>query len=163
MITFIYAQDEQGGIGYQNQLPWHLPNDLKFFKAQTMGKTIVMGRKTFESMGCRLLPGRNTVVVTRDTSYKQEIVGLTVLSTVDEVLRMSEQEPLMVIGGAQLFNTLLPYADCVIRTQIKAVFDSDVFMPELDATKWHCEKIEQGIMDEKNQIPHQFEWWKKCE
>ncbi|MBD3948209.1 dihydrofolate reductase [Tuanshanicoccus lijuaniae] len=163
MITFIYAQDNNRGIGYKNQLPWHLPNDLKFFKTQTMGKTIVMGRKTFEAMGCRLLPGRKSVVVTRDASYKQDLDDLTVLTSVDEIVSLSEHETLMIIGGAQLFNALWPYVDCVIRTQIDAVFDCDVFMPELDDTLWECKKIEPGVLDEKNQIPHQFEWWNKCQ
>ncbi|MBF6977685.1 dihydrofolate reductase [Aerococcaceae bacterium zg-BR22] len=163
MITFIYAQDKNRGIGYKNQLPWHLPNDLKFFKTQTMGKTIVMGRKTFEAMGCRLLPGRKSVVVTRDASYKQDMDDLTVLTSVDEIISLSEHETLMIIGGAQLFNALWPYVDCVIRTQIDTVFDCDVFMPELDDTLWECKKIEPGVLDEKNQIPHQFEWWNKCQ
>ena len=76
MLTLVYAQDQAGGIGYQNQLPWHLPNDLKFFKQVTLGHAILMGRKTFESMGCRLLPGRTSYVLTRQEDYKSEIEGL---------------------------------------------------------------------------------------
>lgn len=159
MITFVYAQEARGGIGYQNQLPWHLPNDLKFFKETTMGHTMLMGRKTFESMGKRLLPGRQTVVMTRDLNYGKEIEGLTVINSLEEGLDLAKNQELMVIGGADVFKIFLPYADQIIRTFIEQEFPSDVFMPPINEAEWQLNKVVAGTLDEKNTIPHQYEWW----
>lgn len=161
MITFVYAQEINGGIGYQNQLPWHLPNDLKFFKETTMGHTMLMGRKTFDSMNRRLLPGRQTVVMTRDLDYGKEIEGLTVIHSVEEGLALGKSKEVMVIGGADIFKLFLPYADRIIRTQIQAAFPSDVVMPPINEREWHLDKVVPGVLDEKNMIPHQFEWWSR--
>ncbi|WP_124057348.1 dihydrofolate reductase [Vaginisenegalia massiliensis] len=161
MMYFVYAQDRQGGIGYQNDLPWHLPNDLKFFKEVTMGKTIVMGRKTFESMGKRLLPGRHTIVVTHQADYGKEIEGLEVVQDIDYLRKLSKTIDLMVIGGAGLFNHLWSDVDQIIRTYIDADFTCDVFMPSLDLSVWQCDKVVKVPVSEANPIPHQFEWWSK--
>lgn len=161
MITFVYAQEINGGIGYQNDLPWHLPNDLKFFKEVTMGHTMIMGRKTFEAMDQRLLPGRETVVVTRQTDYGKDIEGLIVVHSIEEVIAMGRDEKLMVIGGASLFQELLPHADEIIRTMIWEEFPADTFMPAIDENEWELVKTVDGQLDEKNQIPHQFQWWER--
>lgn len=161
MITFVYAQDKKGAIGYRNKLPWHLPNDLQFFKKITMGHTLLMGRKTFESMGKRLLPGRKTVVLTEQLDYGTEIEGLTVIHTVAEALTLAEQQELMVIGGSGVFTALLPYADKIIRTFIDAEFTADTHMPPINEAEWQLEATEQGTTDERNQYPHHFEWWTK--
>lgn len=160
-MTFIYAQDMNRGIGYHNQLPWSLPNDLKFFKEQTMGHTIVMGRKTFESMGKRILPGRQTVVVTSTQNYGTDISGLHVVHSIDDIVTLSKTQHLIVIGGSGLFNALWHEVDQIIRTQIFERFNADVFMPEINQAVWQLTKVEQGIVDEYNHYPHQFEWWKK--
>ena len=108
MITLIVAVADSGAIGRNNELPWHLPEDLKRFKRLTMGKPIVMGRKTFESIG-KPLPGRVNIVVTRDPDYRRE--GVVVVHDVDSALRAAGQVPeTMVIGGAELFRSLLPRA-----------------------------------------------------
>lgn len=161
MITFVYAQDKNGAIGYNNQLPWHLPNDLQFFKKTTMGHTLLMGRKTFESMGKRLLPGRKTVVLTEQLDYGAEIDGLTVIHTVAAALRLAEQQELMVIGGSGVFTALFPYADRIIRTFIDAEFTADTYMPPINEAEWQIETTEQGTTDEHNPYPHYFEWWGK--
>lgn len=161
MITLVYAQDKNGGIGYQNDLPWHLPNDLKFFKRVTMGHTMVMGRRTFESMGCRLLPGRETVVVTRDVNYGRDIEGLICLHSIEDVLELSKDKSLKVIGGAQLFLDVLPHADEIIRTVIDAEFPADTFMPDIDENQWTLVQVENGTTDEANIYPHQYQWWKR--
>ena len=161
MISFVYAQEARGGIGYQNQLPWHLPNDLKFFKETTMGHTMLMGRKTFESMGRRLLPGRKTVVMTRDLNYGKEIEGLTVIHRLEEGLELAKDQELMVIGGADIFKLFLPYADKIIRTLIEREFPSDVFMPAIDEAEWQLVKVVVGVLDENNTIPRQYEWWER--
>lgn len=161
MIIFVYAQEQNRGIGFENRLPWHLPNDLKFFKKITMGHTIVMGRKTFESMGSRLLPGRKTVVLTRNSNYRQDLTELTVVTDYQAIVNMGDKEDVMIIGGAEVFKLLLPYADQIIRTQIEATYPCDVFMPEIDEEEWRCFRVEQGVLDEKNSVSHQFEWWRR--
>ena len=109
MITLIVAVADNGVIGRDNALPWHLPDDLKRFKRLTMGKPIVMGRKTFESIG-KPLPGRQNIVVTRDANYRRE--GVTVVHGIDEAVRAAGDAPeIMVIGGAELFRLFLPRAD----------------------------------------------------
>lgn len=161
MISFVYAQERDGGIGYQNGLPWHLPNDLKFFKAMTMGHTMLMGRKTFESMNKRLLPGRETVVLTTQVGYGEDIKGLKVVHSVEEVLAMAQSKTIKVIGGAEIFKLLLPYADEIIRTVIDDSFPADVYMPAIDQKEWTLVKTEQGKTDENNIRAHQYEWWQR--
>lgn len=161
MITFVYAQDLNGGIGYQNDLPWNLPNDLKFFKETTMGHTMLMGRRTFEAMNKRLLPGRKTVVLTTDKTYGQDIPGLMVIHTVEEALELSANNNLMVIGGAKVFLELVNYAEKIVRTVIEENFPSDVVMPEIDTTNWELTKVLQGETDEKNIHTHRYEWWER--
>lgn len=163
MISFVYAQERSGGIGYQNDLPWHLPNDLKFFKKTTMGHTILMGRKTFESMNKRLLPGRKTVVLTSQLDYGSDIEGLLVLHSIEQVREMAKEIDLMVIGGANLFLKLLDDVDQIIRTVIDEDFPFDVQMPEINQDKWELVKQEQGLVDAKNKHPHRFEWWRPKE
>ena len=163
MITFVYAQDLNGGIGYQNDLPWNLPNDLKFFKKTTMGHTMLMGRRTFESMNRRLLPGRKTVVLTTDTTYGQDVPELTVVHTIEDVLALSEDRNLMVIGGAKVFLDLIDYADRVVRTVIEDKFLNDVVMPEIDEENWELTKVVRGETDEKNIHKRRYEWWQRKE
>ena len=161
MISFVYAQERNGGIGYEGDLPWSLPNDLKFFKETTMGHTMIMGRKTFEAMNQRLLPGRKTVVMTTQSNYGQEIEGLTVVHQLNEVLELAKHEHLMVIGGAEIFKILWPHADEIIRTVIDEDFPADVYMPEIDETYWQRVKVIEGETDEANRHVHQYEWWNR--
>ncbi|MCC9274151.1 MAG: dihydrofolate reductase, partial [Enterococcus aquimarinus] len=111
MLAALWAEDLQGIIGKDQTLPWHLPNDLKYFKEMTIGKTIVMGRTTFEGMGSRPLPNRQTIVLTRNPDYQAE--GVTVMHSVDDVLAYAKtkEEPTMIIGGAVVFQDFLPYYD----------------------------------------------------
>lgn len=163
MISLVYAQDQAGAIGYQNDLPWKLPADLQFFKKTTMGHTMVMGRRTFESMGKRLLPGRQTVVVTRQTDYGQAIKGLAVVHSIPELLDRYGDRHLMVIGGADLFKAVLPYTDEIIRTFIFDQFPADTFMDPIDTNRFECVKVATGQVDADNRYPHQFEWWHRKE
>lgn len=129
MISYIVAHDPNLVIGKDNQLPWHLPGDLAYFKKQTMGKAMVMGRKTFESIG-RPLPGRLNIVVTRNSDYQAD--GAVVVNTVgDAVNRAREYAPeVMVIGGAGLFNELMDQADRLYVTLVKQPFEGDTYFPE---------------------------------
>ncbi|WP_213423075.1 dihydrofolate reductase [Bhargavaea massiliensis] len=129
MISYIVAHDPDLVIGKDNQLPWHLPGDLAYFKKQTMGKAMVMGRKTFESIG-RPLPGRLNIVVTRNPDYCAD--GAVVVNSIEEAISRAEEyaPEVMVIGGAGLFNELMERADRLYITLIKQPFDGDTYFPD---------------------------------
>ncbi|WP_096550921.1 type 3 dihydrofolate reductase [Ureibacillus thermosphaericus] len=127
MISLIVAHDNNRVIGYKNQMPWHLPGDLKYFKEKTMGKPIIMGRKTFESIG-RPLPGRRNIVITRNKEYTHE--GIEVVSSFDEALKLAgDAQEIMVIGGEQIFKIALPIADRLYITLINHEFKGDTYFP----------------------------------
>ncbi|GIP11006.1 dihydrofolate reductase [Paenibacillus macerans] len=154
-ITLIWAMAQNGVIGRNNQLPWRLPADLKFFKAQTMGKTMIMGRKTWESMGSKPLPGRHSVVLTQDTSYRAE--GADVVHTLEEALRYEKGgEELMVIGGAGVFRLFFPIADKLLVTRIDQDIEGDVFFPALNWEDFDLVHEQQGIRDNKNPYDYRF-------
>jgi dihydrofolate reductase len=156
MISFVVAMDENRAIGKDNDLPWYLPNDLKYFKKVTMGKPIVMGRKTYESIG-KPLPGRENIVLTRDGNYKAE--GITVVHSVDEVLQ--KEEEICVIGGSEVFKLFLPVADRLYITEIHETFEADTYFPELNENEWKEVSREPGIIDEKNKYTHDFVVYEK--
>ena len=124
----IYARAANGAIGHKGDLPWRLPADLKRFKALTMHKPMIMGRKTFESLP-GLLPGRRHIVLTRDANWAAE--GAETAATLDEALALAGGETIAIIGGAAVFEAFLPRATCVELTQIHADYEGDTFMPEL--------------------------------
>jgi dihydrofolate reductase len=133
MISLIVAHDRNRVIGYQNGMPWHLPGDLQYFKATTMGKPVVMGRKTFESIG-RPLPGRRNIVITRNASYQVE--GIEVVGSLDEALSLVSDVPeVMIIGGNQIFTQSLPLADRLYITLIDETFEGDTYFPSYDDWK----------------------------
>jgi dihydrofolate reductase len=129
MISYIVAHDPNLVIGKDNQLPWHLPGDLAYFKKQTMGKAMVMGRKTFESIG-RPLPGRLNIVVTRNPDYVAE--GAVVVNTVEEAVSRAKEyaSEVMVIGGAGIFNEMMDQVDRLYVTLVKQAFEGDTYFPE---------------------------------
>ena len=159
MITLIVAVADNGVIGRDNTLPWHLPDDLKRFKRLTLGKPIVMGRKTFDSIG-KPLPGRQNIVVTRDANYRRE--GVTVVNDVDAALRAAGTAPeIMVIGGAELFRTLLPRAGRLHLTRVHGNIEGDVVWPALDDREWQVVERESHTADERHAWPMTFEVWEK--
>lgn len=132
-ISIIVAKSSNNVIGYENKLPWRIPEDLKLFKRLTMGKAIVMGRKTFESIG-RPLPGRHNIILTRNTSFQAE--GCVVVYSLDEALSAAaaysnenQQQEVMIIGGAEIFEESLPLATCIYLTNIPRDFEGDAFFP----------------------------------
>ncbi|PLT34952.1 dihydrofolate reductase [Bacillus sp. V5-8f] len=155
MISLLVAMDENRVIGKDNKLPWHLPADLQYFKNVTMGHPIVMGRKTFESIG-RILPGRENVIVTRNIEFRPE--GVSVLNSIDEVIKLAEStvEEIFVIGGAEIFKEILPVADRLYITEIHHVFAGDTFFPEINEAEWEQLSFNRGKIDEKNRYPHDF-------
>lgn len=139
-------------IGANNSIPWHLPDELKSFKAITMGHHIVMGRNTWESIG-RLLPGRETVIVTRQADYK--VAGAIIAHTLDEALAASRGDSeVFVIGGAQIYAAALPRADRIYLTEIEADFDGDTLMPELALNAWRVVSRAVHSADEKNRYAY---------
>jgi dihydrofolate reductase len=160
VISLIWAMDENRVIGKDNQLPWHLPEDLKFFKRMTMGHPIAMGRKTHESIG-RLLPGRENIVITRQKDYQCD--GCTVLHSVQELVDYAakKKEEVFVIGGAEIFKEILPFADRLYWTQIYHKFEGDTFFPELNMDEWELISKEKGMKDEKNPYDYEFLIYKR--
>jgi dihydrofolate reductase len=132
-ISLIVAMGENRVIGVDNRMPWHLSADLKRFRQITLGKPIVMGRKTHESIG-RPLPGRKNIVLTSDRSYGAP--GCTVVHGLDEALREADAEEVMVIGGSSLYQEFLPQADRLYLTLIHREFPGDTFFPEFDWAAW---------------------------
>ncbi len=131
MISLIVVHDLNRVIGQNNKMPWHIPNELAYFKEKTMGKAIVMGRSTFESIG-RPLPGRLNIVITRNTSY--EVEGVTVVHSIEEAIEAANKhhEEVMIIGGEQIFKEVLPYADLLYITLIEHEFEGDTFFPSYE-------------------------------
>lgn len=130
IIAAIVATDLKNAIGKENQLLWHLPADLKFFKATTMGCPVIMGRKTYESIG-RLLPGRKNIIVSRDTQYK--VAGAEVFNSLDKAFKASKtEEKVFIIGGAEIYTQAMPHVQEFYRTLVKHEFDADTFFPRID-------------------------------
>ena len=148
-ISIIVAMAENRVIGRDNGLPWHLPADLKHFKAITMGKPIIMGRKTWESIG-RPLPGRINIVVTRTPNFMAD--GCVVVHSIEEALAGHDEA--MVIGGAEFYRQVLPQATTLYLTLVHDVFDGDTFFPELDEQAWREVERSDFAADEKN--PHAY-------
>ncbi|OZB95111.1 dihydrofolate reductase [Paenibacillus sp. XY044] len=153
-MTFIWAMGSNGVIGRDNKLPWRLPRDMAFFKEKTMGKTVLMGRKTWESFGGKPLPGRDNVVLTRDKDY--EAPGAQIIHTIEEAVELGKNEEIMVIGGAEIYYKLLAVADCLIVTRIDETFEGDTYFPEVDFGDWTLQEEIKGITDEKNPYSYRF-------
>jgi len=135
MISIIAAMANNRVIGKEGALPWHLPADLKHFKALTLGKPIVMGRKTYASIG-RPLPGRTNIVLTRDLKFYA--AGVTVVhSWIDALVACGSAEEVMVIGGAELYAQVLPEADWLYLTLVDHEVDGDAYFPEWSTSEWH--------------------------
>ncbi|UOQ85833.1 dihydrofolate reductase [Gracilibacillus salinarum] len=156
MISLLFAMGSNRVIGKDNDLPWHLPKDLKFFKDVTMNQTIIMGRKTFESMNGPL-PKRDNIIVTRDKDYTAR--NSQVIHSIADIQQLNEEQPdkeWFVIGGEYIFEQVLPFADRIYMTYIDEAFDGDTFFPEFDESDWHQTKKEKGIKDENNNYDYYF-------
>ncbi|MFB5758854.1 dihydrofolate reductase [Paenibacillus medicaginis] len=158
-ISMIWAMDKNGTIGRNNSLPWRLPRDMAFFKEQTMNKTVLMGRKTWESFGGKSLPQRKNVVLTHDPDYTAD--GADVIHRLEEGMKLAEQEQLMIIGGAEIYKLFWPYADELIVTRIEEAFEGDTLFPDLDWSSWKPVREIQGITDEKNPYCYRFVFYER--
>lgn len=145
-LSLIVATAKNGVIGLNNTLPWHLPEDLKRFKALTMGHHIIMGRKTYESLG-RLLPGRTTVIVSRNVDYA--VSGAKVAVDIKQAVGLCENDSeIFLIGGAQLYQAGLELANRLYLTEIEADIKGDAYFPELDFSQWQEISREQHISEQ---------------
>lgn len=155
-ISIAVAVGENYAIGKNNELLWHMPADLKFFKQTTSGHTVIMGRKTFDSVG-KPLPNRRNVVITRDTELKIE--GAEVVNSLDKALEITktEEKPVFIVGGAEIYRQALPRTDKLYLTTIHHHFDADTFFPEIDRNEWKVISTETHKADEKNKYDYTFE------
>ncbi|HLA74929.1 MAG TPA: type 3 dihydrofolate reductase [Gammaproteobacteria bacterium] len=160
VISLVVAMARNRVMGRDNALPWHLPADLKYFKRITMGKPIVMGRKTFESIG-RMLPGRANIVITHDHGYRAD--GCLVVHSIDEALAAAAGAPeVMIIGGAKLFEQTLPRATRIYLTEINADITGDTYFPKLDDHIWGETQRVDCAPDEQNPYSYSFRVLDKC-
>jgi len=132
-LTIVVATDAKGGIGINNTMPWRLPEDLAHFKRTTLGHPVIMGRKTFDSIG-RPLPNRRNIVVTRNPGWRHE--GVETADSVQAAIALAGDAPACIIGGAQIYAEVLPYVDRLIITEIDKVFHCDAFFPPIDPGQW---------------------------
>jgi dihydrofolate reductase len=132
-LTLVVAMDARRGIGVDNALPWRLPEDLAHFKRVTLGQPVIMGRKTFESIG-RALPGRRNIVVTRNPDWRHE--GVEVAGSLEQAVALAGDGTASIIGGAQIFAESMAIADHMIVTHIEREYRCDTFFPEIDPARW---------------------------
>jgi len=155
IISMIAAMAHHRVIGIRNRMPWHLPSDMKWFRQHTLGKPIVMGRKTFESFGSKPLPGRTNIIITRDASY-QAADSIVVTSIEQAIEAAGAVDELMIIGGASFYEQMLPHTDRLYLTYVDAEIEGDAWFPEFDENQWQeIERIHRPA-DEKNKYPHDF-------
>ena len=156
-VTLIVAMTDDGVIGIDGQLPWRLPEDLRRFKAATLGKPVVMGRKTFESIG-RPLPQRHNIVLTRQVGFSARDPAVTVVTTLEAALQAAGDVPeVMIIGGAEIYQLALPLAQRIILTRVHANVQGDTHFSPLDPKAWRVASSESYAADEKHAYSMTFE------
>lgn len=158
-ISLIAAMSENRVIGRDGQLPWHMPADLAHFKRLTMGHHVIMGRRTFESMG-KALPGRTNIVITRQQGWRAD--GVMVAHTLDEAVEASRQEDeVFVLGGAEIFRLAMPRARRIYLTLIHARIEGDTFFPEIDERLWKLVSDERHEADQRNAHAYSFQRYER--
>lgn len=161
MISFLLAMDRNQLIGNKNELPWHLPNDLRYFKKKTLGHPVVMGRKTFDSIG-KALPDRENIVLTHNPDFSNDDV--TSFPSVDAFLNsgIAYGHECFIIGGAGIFKAFLPFADRLYITHIDAEFEGDTYFTGFNSEEWRLVSRIPGILDKKNKFPHVFDVYERA-
>lgn len=164
-VAMIAALAQNNAIGINNKMPWHLPADLRYFKAVTLGKPVVMGRKTFDSLG-RPLPGRSNIVITRDRHYRAE--GIQVVHSLEQALSLAghiaqgQAEEVMVIGGAEIYRQALLVAQRLYLTRVAKHFAGDAFFPELEPQAWRLVSREDHLADSGQPLAYSFQVLERC-
>lgn len=156
MLSIIAAISENNVIGKDNKLLWHLPEDLKRFKTLTTGHTIIMGRKTFESLG-KVLPNRKHIILTRDMNYRVDNEAVEIIHDISEVQNhIEDKEENFIIGGAIIYSQLIDKAQKMYITMIHKKYDGDAYFPKIKEEEWKIVEKEQGIKDEKNPFDYEY-------
>ena len=159
MITVIAAIGKNGELGKENDLIWHLPNDLKRFKKITLGHHVIMGRKTFESLG-KPLPKRTTIIITRNKDY--HVDGCITVNSLEDALKAAEADPNpYILGGAEIYNQAIKIADILDLTLVESNFEADVFFPKIDKNIWKEISREHFSADQTHQYNYSFVTYKK--
>ena len=156
MLSIIVAVAKNNVIGKDNQLIWHLPEDLKRFKRLTTNHTIIMGRKTFESLG-RVLPNRKHVILCNDAKMSVDDENVEILDDISKLKKYKDsEEENFVIGGATIYKLLMPCLDKMYVTHINEEFEGDVYFPEISENDWKITEREKGLRDEKNPFDYEY-------
>ncbi|KEH84796.1 MULTISPECIES: dihydrofolate reductase, partial [Clostridium] len=158
MLSIVVAIGKNNVIGKDHSLPWHLPNDLKYFKKVTLteSKTMIMGRKTFQSLKA-LLPGRKHIILTKNKNFNMKDSNVEIINKIDMLKPIiNDKKEYFVIGGGEIFSLLLPYTEKIYMTKIHHNFIGDTFFPNINRYDWNTTKEIQGITDEKNVYNHTF-------
>jgi dihydrofolate reductase len=159
MVSLIVATGLNRGIGKENKLLWHLPDDLKYFKNKTLDKPIIMGRSTFDSVG-RPLPKRRNIVITRNPDL--EIPGVDIVHSLNDAIQLVENQPeIMIVGGAEIYNLALPLADRVYLTLVDASPEADRFFPNLPSGEWELTDETIHSADENHFAEMKFQVWNR--
>jgi len=154
-LSIIAAMDQNHLIGEEGEIPWNLPADLKYFKKTTLGAAVIMGRKTFESIGSPL-PGRRNIILTRNKDYSAS--GCEVVNSTKEILDdfLEKKEEAFIIGGAEIYKLFLPFSDKLYLTIIEHQFSGDTYFPEIDLQNWDKISEKKGAIDSKNTFSHSY-------
>lgn len=162
IITLVVAAAENNVIGKNNRLLWHLPRDMKFFKNRTWAMPVVMGRKTFESMGGKPLTGRKNIVITRQPGWKAE--GIKAVKSLDEAMAEAQQadvKELFVIGGGEIYRQAFDKADKIYMTRVHVSPEGDTFFPAISEKDWKLISNTDNPADEKHAYPYSFQVWER--
>lgn len=155
MISIIAAVSEDMGIGRNNKLLWHIPGDLKRFKKLTLGKTVVMGRNTWESLQVRPLPGRRNIVIT-DVPGESFDSAVTAYSVEDALKKCENEDEVFIIGGASIYRQFMPLADRLYITRVHRTSQADTFFPEIESKKWEIINKEPHLSEDAGGIPYTY-------
>jgi dihydrofolate reductase len=162
-ISIIVAAAENNAIGKNNQMLWHLPEDFKYFKNKTWGLPVLMGRRTFQAINGKPLPGRLNIVLTRDKKFSAK--GVIVVNKIDNALFLAQEHDyneLMIIGGADIYKQMLPKAHRFFLTRVAAAFDdADAFFPELNVKEWQLVSEDKFLKDAQNMYDYSFQVWER--
>ncbi len=163
MLSIIVAKAKNNIIGKNNKLLWSLPEDLKRFKEITTGHTIIMGRKTFESLG-RVLPNRKHIVFTQNPDFKVEDENVEIVHSMLEIKQyIDDENENFVIGGAMIYSLLLPYTNKMYVTEINQDFEGDALFPKINLDEWQAVKREAGVKNEKNNLEYEYVTYERIE
>jgi dihydrofolate reductase len=165
-ISLIVAASTNNAIGKNNQLLWHLPTDLKFFKNTTWAMPVIMGRKTFEAIGSKPLPGRTNIIISRSRQPESSFSNVLFALSLDESIQLARQtnaKEIFIAGGAQIYELAMPLANRIYMTRVHAHFDADAYFPAYNVQDWDIKQNTDFLSDEKHAYSFSIQCWEKKE